>query len=354
MEVKNSIISPDSTVLVTGSTGFIGRAVVANLLERGCAKIRCFSRCSSDRRGLDAVISKHPGSAEVEFLTGNLLSRQDCLRAARGVAVIYHLAMGTSLKSVPHTFLNSVVTTRNLLDASIQCGSVKRFVNMSSFVVYTNRDKPKARLLDESCPFEDQPLRRGDAYTYAKVKQDELVMEYGRKHGLPYVLLRPGVVYGPGKNALTGRVGIDTFGFFLHMGGSNAIPLTYIDNCADAVVLAGLTPGIDGQVFNIVDDDLPSSRQMLRQYKKNVRPFPSIYMPHAASYLLCYLWEKYSAWSNGQLPPAFSRWGWHAFWKRTTYSNQKLKELLAWKPRVPTETGLARYFEACRNGGRHA
>jgi nucleoside-diphosphate-sugar epimerase len=168
------------------------------------------------------------------------------------------------------------------------------------------------------------------------------------------VLLRPGVVYGPGKNALTGRVGIDTFGFFLHLGGSNAIPLTYVKNCADAIVLAGIRPGIDGEAFNIVDDDLPSSRKLLRLYKKNVRPFKSVYLPKPASYLLCLLWEKYAQWSGGQLPPQFSRWSWHVYWKSSTYSNAKLKERVGWKPRVPTEQGLKNYFAACKNGGNHA
>ena len=58
------------------------------------------------------------------------------------------------------------------------------------------------------------------------------------------------------------------FGIFLHLGGSNPIPFTYVDNCADAIVLAGLTPGVDGEVFNVVDDNLPTSRQFLRLYKQ--------------------------------------------------------------------------------------
>ncbi len=66
-------------------------------------------------------------------------------------------------------------------------------------------------------------------------------MEYGEKRGLPYVIVRPGVVYGPGIKGIHGRIGIDTFGPFLHLGGSNRIPLTYMDNCAEAIVLAGLT-----------------------------------------------------------------------------------------------------------------
>ena len=48
-------------------------------------------------------------------------------------------------------------------------------------------------------------------------------------------------------------------------------------------------------------------------------------MPHVVSYVLCYLWEKYSQWSKGQLPPAFNRRRWYADWKKTRYSNEKLK-----------------------------
>ncbi len=92
-----------------------------------------------------------------------------------------------------------------------------------------------------------------------------------KEFGTRYVVVRPGSVYGAGKADITGRVGIGTFGFFLHLGGSNTIPFTYVDNCASAIVLAGLVEGVDGEVFNVLDDDLPSSRQFLRLYKKNVR-----------------------------------------------------------------------------------
>ena len=64
-------------------------------------------------------------------------------------------------------------------------------------------------MLDESCPVESRPELRGDPYCFAKVKQDELLIEYGKNPGVPYVILRPGAVYGPGKKEITGRVGID-------------------------------------------------------------------------------------------------------------------------------------------------
>jgi len=247
-----------------------------------------------------------------------------------------------------------VVTTRNLLEACAGQPRLKRFVNVSSFAVYTNRHKPRGRLLDESCQVHQHPELLGDAYSFAKIKQDKIVEEYGRKFGIPYVVVRPGYVYGPGSLGVSGRVGIGTFGIFLHMGGSNVIPFTYVDNCAEAITLAGIKKGVDGEVFNVVDDGLCSSRRFFRLYKRNVRRVRSIYVPHAVSYVLCYLWERYANWSHGQLPPVFNRSRWHAHWKKTYYSNQKLKGKLGWEPKVPTTEGFRRYFEACRAGDQHA
>jgi nucleoside-diphosphate-sugar epimerase len=285
---------------------------------------------------------------------GNLLGQEDCTAACKDVSIVFHLAAGRGEKSYPDAFLNSVITTRNLLNACAQSMSLVRFVNVSSFAVYSNRSKKSGSLLDESCPIEERPELRGEAYCFAKVKQDEIVRDYGERLGVPYVTVRPGVVYGPGNETISGRVGIGTFGLFLHLGGGNTIPLTYVDNCADAIALAGITKGIDGEIFNIVDDDLPSSRCFLRLYKQQVKQFRSIYLPHVVSYMLCRWWERYSSWSDRQLPPVFNRARWYANWRRTTYTNRKAKELLGWNPKVPTLVALDRYFSACRNKERHA
>jgi nucleoside-diphosphate-sugar epimerase len=343
-------IEKDDLVLVTGATGFIGKRLVKTLLDRGFRNLRCFARPSSDVEALFGVTDK---DARIEVFTGNLLSREDCLAATKGAKVIFHLAAGTSEKSFAGAYLNSVVTTRNLLEAAQTHDCLRKIVTISSFVVYSNNGK-RGRLLDESCEIEAHPDKMGDAYCYAKVRQDQFVAAYCDHAGIPYVIVRPGYVYGPGKTAITGRVGIDTFGFFLHLGGSNLIPFTYVDNCAEAIMLAGLRKESDGQVFNVVDDALPSSRQFLRQYKRQVKRFRSVYLPHALSYLLCYAWERYSAWSEGQLPPAFNRIKWRVFWKKTRYSNEKLKGLLGWTPKVSIADGLSRYFEACRSGGSNA
>ena len=340
------IVKPEETILVTGANGFIGSRVVRTLLSYGFKRVRCFTRSAGNSKNLEAM-AKEFGHANLEIVKGNLLSRDACMMATEGVSIIYHLAAGTD-KTFAGCFLNSVVTTRNLLDAVMKERTLKRFVNISSLAVYSNEKIRYGGLLDESCRVDTELVERYDPYAYGKAKQDEIVLRYAQTQGLPYVILRPGVVFGPGKAKIPGRVGIDTFGVFLHLGLNNRMPLTYVDNCAEAIVLAGLREGIEGEVINIVDDDLPRSREFLRLYKKQVHRFMSIPIPYPAFYLLNYLWEKYSKWSEGQLPPAFNRRMCAVYFKGNTYSNKKAKELLGWHPRVRMSEGLERFFVYAR------
>jgi len=346
MRQNNLIIGPDDPILITGSNGFIGSRVVATLLRLGFSNLRCFVRPSSNLVSLRRILETAP-EARVEVVSGNLLSRDDCIRAASEAAVILHLAAASD-RTFPGSFMNCVVTTRNLLDAAVQFGCLRRFVNVSSFAVYSNASIARGGTLDETCKLDSHVLDRAEAYAFAKLKQEVLVAEYARTFGLPYVIVRPGAVYGPGAPHITGRVGIDTFGVFLHLGGSNQIPLTYVDNCAQAVVLAGIKPGVDGEVFNVVDDDLPSSRQFLRMYKRHGKRFRSIYVPYWLFYGFSWAWEKYSNWSEGQLPPAFNRNRCATYWKGNRYCNQKLKDRLGWRQEVSFPEASRRYFEYVR------
>jgi nucleoside-diphosphate-sugar epimerase len=350
MKRDDFIINSGEKILVTGANGFIGTRVVNTLLEYGFGNIRCLIRPTGSTKALMKILEHHQ-SADVDVFKGNLLSSDDCVNMVTNVSVVYHLAAGVE-KTFPGCFMNSVVTTRNLLDAVRNEQRLKRFLNVSSFAVYDPSKLRKGDLLDEACEVENKPHLRGDAYCFGKVKQEELLVEYGERYDIPYVIVRPGAVYGPGKNAITGRVGIDTFGIFLHMGGSNQIPFTHVDNCAEAIILAGLKRNLDGEVFNIVDDNLPESRKFLRMYKKNVRSFRSVGIHRSFSYLLSLLWEKYSYWSDGQLPLAFNRRRWAAEWKGCKYSNAKLKRLTGWHPRIPTEEGMKSYFDFAKESGK--
>jgi len=345
------IISRDERILVTGSNGFIGARVVEILLEYGFAHIRCFVRPSSRLDRLEKVLSQFDAGKNVELVTGDLLSTTDCRKAAQEVSIIYHLAAGME-KSFAGAFMNSALATRNLMDAFLQFGRPKRFVSVSSFAVYSNVTLKRGALLDETCRLEDAPQDRFDAYGFGKLKQEELVKEYGTNYKLPYVILRPGYVFGPGKTELNRRVGVGAFGIFIQVNGSNFLPLTFVDNCAEAIVLAGLKVNVDGEIFNVVDDELPTGRQFLKAYMKKMKPFRSIRIPYFAGYVMCFIWEKYSKWSKGQLPPAFNRRRCVAEWKRNRYSNQKLKDQLGWKPRVTMEQAMEAFlgqFEASKN-----
>jgi nucleoside-diphosphate-sugar epimerase len=336
-------LSLDGVVLVTGANGFIGVRVVERLLEDGFQHIRCFVRPSSRRERLTAVIERRPDRGRVEFFEGDLLSQQDCRRATAGVSRVYHLAAGFD-KSFAGAFMNSAITTRNLIEAALESGIIKRFVNVSSFAVYSNINMTRGAVLDERSPLEEAPQARFDAYGFGKLSQERIVRDYGEKRGLPYVILRPGMVFGPGKPDLSGRIGIDTFGFYIQVGGSQILPMTFVDNCADAIVLAGLRPGIDGETFNIVDDELLTASEFMGAYKKRFGRFFSVRVPYFLAYGLCAMWEKYSHWSDGQLPPAFNRRRCSAEWKGQRFPNQKLRERLGWKPRVPLKEAMSLFL----------
>ena len=341
------IASTNDLILITGSSGFIGAKVVEILLEYGFSNLRCFVRSSSQLGRLEKAIDRFDARANVELVEGDVLSREDCVKAAKGVSIVYHLAAGFD-KSFAGAFMASALGTRNLLDAFLNVGKPGRFVNVSSFAVYSNLGLKRGGILDETCPLEDAPQERFDAYGFGKLKQEELVKEYGSKYKLPYVILRPGYVFGPGKRELSGRVGINTFGVFIQVNGSNLLPLSFVDNCAEAIVLAGLKPGVEGEVFNVLDDELLSGREFLKAYNKKANG-SSVRIPYAIAYVLCLLWERYSRWSKNQLPPVFNRRRCAAEWKGNRYSNRKLREGLGWQPRVPLTQAMEAFlaqFEA--------
>src|SRR5438128_8000956 len=113
MYKNNLIIGLDDPILITGSNGFIGSRVVQVLLRLGFSNLRCFVRPSSNLAHLHVILATAK-NAQIELMEGNLLSREDCAKAAKDVTVVLHLAAGIE-KTFPGAFMNSVVTTRNLL-----------------------------------------------------------------------------------------------------------------------------------------------------------------------------------------------------------------------------------------------
>src|SRR5690606_24306593 len=122
--------------LITGAAGVIGSRVADAVLQRAELRVRCLVRRPSRIEGLRTGLERWGAVDRVEWTEGDLLYREDCRRAVEGVEVIYHLAAGVE-KSFAGAFMNSAVATRNLLDAAVAGGALKRFVNVSSFAVYS-------------------------------------------------------------------------------------------------------------------------------------------------------------------------------------------------------------------------
>lgn len=333
------------TVLITGANGFVGLKLVQVLLDYGFKNLRCLVRSERNLTELKNIINT--ADAEVEIFYGNLLSKSDCSRAVENAVIIYHLAAGVE-KSFAGCYLNSVISTRNLLEATLKHKTLERLVNISSIAVYSNERLPRNGMLDETCNIDQKIYERWDPYTYGKAKQDEIVREYAEKYSIPYVIIRPGVVFGPGKAQITSRVGIDSFGFFLHLGHKNEIPFTYVNNCAEAIALAGFKKRIEGNEINIIDDNLPTSQEFLRLYKENVRAFFTIPILYPIWLTFCWFWEWYSKWSEGQLPPAYNRRKCRTYWKGNKYSNSKAKRILGWQPKIGMKEALDKYFAYIR------
>jgi nucleoside-diphosphate-sugar epimerase len=318
------------SIVVTGANGFLGRRVVDMLLRRdGQSKLRLVVRSLAD---------KHVTGDNVEWLQGDLTDRCFAEQAAEGATIVYHLAAGMR-GNAPDVIFNTVVGT-DYLFAALQKQKVQRVVLVSSFAVYGLTSVEWNHVVSEESPLEMNPQLR-DPYTYAKLKQEQLL----RKYDLPYVIVRPGVIYGEGGPAISARVGLPIGPVFLSLGGRAWLPLTYVDNCAEAVILAGLKEGIEGQAFNIVDDERLRANQYRRRFSREVRRLHSVSVPYPLLKLLAWGLLKYHKASHGQLPTVLTPYKVAAVWKHCRFDNSKAKDKLGWRPRVDLDTALAGTFK---------
>lgn len=331
--------------LVTGATGFLGSSLVERLIVHGQDRIRCLVRPGSNVAKLDAIGARYP-QAHIEYVTGSLEYRESARACTAGVDIVYHLAAGMR-GSYADVVLNTVVASRNLLDA-IVADNVARVVTISSFAIYGVGDLPRGAVVNEGTPLEPHAERR-DPYTFGKLRQEQLFHEYQRRAGFQLVVMRPGVIYGPGGGAMSTRVGIQLPGLFLNCGGSNPLPLSYVDNCADAIAVAGTASHASAdEVYNVHDDGLPTCGEYLRRYRREVERIRAVRVPYAIVILMSRFFEWYSAHSNGQLPAFMTPYKSACFWKGNRFDNSKLKSL-GWSPAVPVNEGLARTFEYLRS-----
>jgi nucleoside-diphosphate-sugar epimerase len=331
--------------VVTGANGFLGRALVARLLESGAAsRVRCLVRSRAGAGTLRSALGDRRDGAEI--LVGALTDRRFVTGLLGDVDVLFHLA-ASARGAAADMFLNTVVASQKLLEGVVASGARPRIVLVSSFGVYGVAGLPAGALVDETTPLEPHPERR-DHYSHAKLRQERLFREFAERHALPLTVLRPGSIYGPGGNALPARIGVRLPGLFLALGGGNPLPLSYVQNCAEALRVAAVADAAVGQTYNVHDDDLPTCRQYLGLYRRHVQPLRSLALPYRVTLGLSHAIERYHQRSKGQLPAFLTPYRVASTWKRCRFDNRRLKSL-GWRPLVGLRDGLRLTFEAERS-----
>lgn len=324
------------SVVVTGATGYLGRRLIRTLLREPGLRICCLIRESSNTEPLLAEIPQAERH-RVCFATGSLQDEKFLAQHLQDADAVYHLAaaLGGSASTI---FLNTIVPTRSLIRAAA-LANVSRLVLVSSMGVYGPNSTSRSRILDESCPIDSRPELR-DAYTFSKVRQETVTRELCAELELPLVIVRPGVIYGPGRSVVTSRVGLALGPILLRMGGRQQLPYVHVDNCADGIKAAGLIRGIDGESFNLVDDDLPTGRQILGLLRQHGKKRRSVWIPRMLIVPLAHLYTWYSRWSEEQLPSILHPHQAASIWNCCRYSNAKARHKLNWESKISTEEGL--------------
>ncbi|MDH5543660.1 MAG: NAD-dependent epimerase/dehydratase family protein [Nitrospinota bacterium] len=210
--------------LVTGGGGFLGRAIVKKLLERGDSVKVLGRRSYADLAALG-----------VKTVQGDVADMQKVSEACASVDVVFHTAALASIWGKRDDFFSvNVAGTRNVINACFKHG-IKKLVHTSSpSVVYDATDQLN---IDESAPYPPQYLA---LYPETKAIAEREVIAANGKDRLLTVSLRPHLIWGPGDTNLIPRL-IDRArnGNLMIVGdGKNIIDSVYIDNAAEAHLLA--------------------------------------------------------------------------------------------------------------------
>ena len=253
--------------LVTGAGGFLGRALVRRLEADG-DEVRAVVRPSREAPGeLDGATL-----VRADLRVPGAISADDL----EGVDVIHHLA-ASLMPPWRSMFEANVSATEHLLAALAAHGWRGRFVHVSTFAVYGLNQLSPGTTVDEDTPLEPEPGRRDD-YAWTKLLQERLVRDAASADGFELVVVRPGAVYGPGRDwqHRVGRLLSDNA--VLMFGGGNEVPLSFVENTASLIAAAGRHPAAAGETFNAVDPDPPTQREYLARWRA-ARPGRTLVLP---------------------------------------------------------------------------
>ena len=292
------------SVLVTGGSGFIGSHVVEALRSKGYG-VRVFDQAK-------------PVASDVEWIKGDLRSKEDAYNAVRDAEAVFHLAAIADVNVAttdPQLCLDvNEQGTLNLLSAC-SGNEVDRFILASTVWVYGRAT---------GTVNEDTPINLpDDIYTKTKIGQEHLVHSWGKSHSLRFTILRYDIPYGPRMRSnmaiaafvrrAMSKEPISIFG-----DGKQGRCWIYVTDLAEAHVHS-LKPEADGQIINLGGEDFVTIAEIVDMLKRKLGDFPVKHEPPR----------------TGDFAGV-----------RT--SIEKAKNLLGWSPAVSFDDGLSRYIESIR------
>jgi nucleoside-diphosphate-sugar epimerase len=316
-------------VLVTGGTGFTGKALVKRLLDDGHHVV-----AMDYKEGVKTQELRDWGA---DVVIGTVTDRECARRCARGVDVVQHLAAAFREMNVPeqHYWDVNVGGTKIMLEESVAAG-VKKFIYCSTCGVHGNVDHPPGG--------EDAPIKPADYYQQTKYEAEPLTLEFFKK-GLPALIIRPAAIYGPGDPErffmIYKRVASGRFPMFGH--GRTLYHPAYIDNLVDAFVLAQQPGRGDGKAYLIADEEYVTIEDLVRRIGRAMNV--DVKVPHYPVWPVIavgHVVEK-ACKPFGITPPIFPR---RVDWYRQNraFKIDAAKRDLGYNPKVGLDEGLKRTY----------
>ena len=323
-------------VCVTGATGFLGGALVRRLLAEGIS-VRALARPSARADELAA--------RGAEVVRGDLSDSAAIARALTGVEVVYHVAAMVEAPGDLADFLDANRGgTERVFRAALE-QNVRSIVYSSSIAVYgLARD---GQIIDENTPYDDQPDLR-DSYSQSKIQADAFAVAFAQKNSRPgklsVTILRPGVIYGPRKPLPFGLLGFHAGNTNVFFGNpANRIPLNYIENLVDALLLAAQPSAEPLRQYIILDDDELTLAQY-HQARQEVHGTRALFFSGAPVLTAARVAE-----ATGLVKPGsgdFTVRQVSRALQNRHYATQRIRRELGWSPRVPLREALRLSLES--------